>query len=96
MVDVEALWLACGVLPGFRPGECRVVIHAVGAAEPLRFEVDARLVRTEETPCNGQPVEGVLRVLLFAYQGETVTVVLPLLRGEARGLVEVPRALVDK
>ena len=94
MGDVEALWLACGVLPGFRPGERRVVIRTVGREEPLRLEVDARLVRTEEPLRNGTPVAGKLRVLLFAWDVHTVTVLLPAPGHTAAGLVEVSRSLV--
>ena len=94
MAEVEVLWLACGVLPGFRPAERRVEIHVAGAAALLRLEVDARSVRTEEPPCNGKPVPGFLRVLLWAHHGDTVSVVLPLLRGEQGAIVAVPQALV--
>lgn len=96
MAEVEVLWLACGVLPGFRPAERRVEIQVVGAEALLRLEVDARLVRTDEPPCNGKPVPGLLRVLLWAHHGDTVSVVLPLLRGEHGGIAEVSQALVAR
>lgn len=96
MVEVEALWLACGVLPGFRPEERRVVIPAVGEKAPLRLEVDARLVRSEEPPRNGTPVPGRLRVLLFAWDAETVRVVVSGAGRTGGSLVEVPRGLVTR
>lgn len=85
MVQVETLWLACGVLPGFRPEERRVEIERIGAGSSLLLPVDARLVRSEDPPRNGNPVAGHVCVLIFAWKAGTALVIVP---GNA-GLVEV-------